>query len=116
MELKENCEHAVEKIFQSIRYYKAKRNMPITNHLPPLNLYSKKKKKKYYQWNMAYWKEGQKGIHNTGRSQVQETNKDILFQGWEGKKEQKLFEKEEAKILQDIQGARDRHVAREMTG
>lgn len=84
MELKENCEHVVEKIFQSTKYYKAKRNMPITNHLPPLNLYSKKKKKKYYQWNMAYWKEGQKGIHNTGRSQVQETNKDT-FLGLGGK-------------------------------
>ena len=45
MELKENCEHVVEKIFQSTKYYKAKRNMPITNHLLPLNLYSKKKKK-----------------------------------------------------------------------
>ena len=55
---------------------------------------------------MAYWKEGQKGIHNTGRSQVQETNKDILFLGLGGKEGEKFFEKEEAKNIQDIQSQR----------
>lgn len=69
MELK-NCVHVVEKIFQNTLsdLYKTKRNIPVINNLHHLNPYSKKQeKKKYYQWNMAYWKEGEKGIHNTGR-------------------------------------------------
>lgn len=66
--------------------------MPITNRLPPLNLYSKKKKKSITNGIWPIGKKDRKVFITKVEARFRETNKDT-FLGLGGKEGAKIFEK-----------------------
>lgn len=73
--------------------------MPITNHLPPLNLYSKKKKKSITKGIWPIGKKDRKVFITQVEARFRKLTKTYFFLGLGGKEGEKFFEKEEAKNI-----------------